>query len=434
MLLEDPLQKDRAIALLAQRYRRFRAALAESDALDHVFEEPIAGLDRELLSELRGRPKPDPFVLGTRRWLEFLLIEQDSIAELRAVAGALFRERHPVEDPGRGSFTLKEIGMRALRETERADRWLGELAARGQRLSARRFALWERRQQLRGELGLEPKPDREFTESLGLEALRLLGETDDAFSELGAKSWKEYLTTALGADLTGEWPTRISLRSMVELVREEDWFRGLSLEPFEKGAPLGASSVMRGLAALGRRLHDAAASGLPFVLGHDPEARRAEMAGALFALLLVNPSFVTRRLGVGGARSSAFLRRLHEVLLIAVRQSALCVLLFDRGGSTSAFQERFEESVSRSLGFPIPGTLAGVLYARERSTSKFAGLLWAGLRNHELIERHDDDWYRNPRAIQELRAEYETPPWLASPKGVLESGARRWVSLLSSGR
>ena len=45
-------------------------------------------------------------------------------------------------------------------------------------------------------------------------------------------------------------------------------------------------------------------------------------------------------------------------------------------------------------------------------------------RATELGEAHDDDWFRNPRAIEQLRAEARQPPATTSTSEALTAGAR----------
>jgi hypothetical protein len=63
-----------------------------------------------------------------------------------------------------------------------------------------------------------------------------------------------------------------------------------------------------------------------------------------------------------------------------------------------------------ALGFELPFELAGVFVrVRPRDSQRFAGALLAAERYERLVRTHDEDWFRNPRAIAELRAELGEP-------------------------
>lgn len=432
MLIQDPIRLDRSLAEFARSCRRFQAALVGADGSEHSFEDAPAGLDEELLDLFSKSRERDPFLAGAERWLGFLLVEQAAISEARAVAFALMRERHALELPEKGEFTLAELRGRALRETPRADDWMRPLAARAAELSARRFALWERRREARERLQVDSEPAPGIFQCVPKLALSFLEATDAAYSELAIRSWRTLLERGLGAEVAGEWPTRINTRTLAELLREADWLEGISPEPFEKAKALGASSVMRGLGAFGRALHDASAGRrLPFVVAQAPAALRRSAAGALFALLPCDADFATRRLGVGRVRCPDYLRQLRAILLIGSRQSALRALLeAGHGLGPKAFRERFVELFQHALGFEAAPALAGVVFAGDHARTDFAGLLLAAERDDQLTERYDQDWYRNPRGSRELRAEYEAPPAGQVDPAELQAGVHRLVQAL----
>jgi hypothetical protein len=56
---------------------------------------------------------------------------------------------------------------------------------------------------------------------------------------------------------------------------------------------------------------------------------------------------------------------------------------------------------------------------------RFAGWATARERFALLEEAHDEDWYRNPRAIDQLRSEAELSPRTELPTEELRSGLTR---------
>ena len=62
---------------------------------------------------------------------------------------------------------------------------------------------------------------------------------------------------------------------------------------------------------------------------------------------------------------------------------------------------------------------------------RFAGLLLAATQVAELTQEHDADWFRNPRAIEQVRAEASVPPPVrVSPELLARGGAalREWLA------
>jgi hypothetical protein len=50
-------------------------------------------------------------------------------------------------------------------------------------------------------------------------------------------------------------------------------------------------------------------------------------------------------------------------------------------------------------------------------------LLLASVRARELTESHDEDWFRNPRAVDQLRSEAALPPQCETSPDDLRAGA-----------
>jgi hypothetical protein len=60
---------------------------------------------------------------------------------------------------------------------------------------------------------------------------------------------------------------------------------------------------------------------------------------------------------------------------------------------------------------------------RPRDSQHFAGALLAASRHETLLQTHDEDWFRNPRAITELRAELNEPALTPLSAETLSLGA-----------
>ena len=127
-------------------------------------------------------------------------------------------------------------------------------------------------------------------------------------------------------------------------------------------------------------------------------------------------------------------RRLARALLVDLRVAAFRVLLrglLTRG--SRAIDSELPELSDAALGFELPPAVAGVfIRVRPRDSQRFVGALLAASRQEALVQRHDEDWFRNPRAIAELRAELsEAAPDLPTSED-LAAGARAFAARLQT--
>jgi hypothetical protein len=63
---------------------------------------------------------------------------------------------------------------------------------------------------------------------------------------------------------------------------------------------------------------------------------------------------------------------------------------------------------------------------------RLAGLLLAATRARELADEHDEDWFRNPRAIDQLRAETRVVPATTCTPDALQAGVHSLTHALTS--
>ncbi len=430
----DPFALDRSLAAYARLERRFRVALTEGTAEDHAFEVLPPGFSKERLRELRRDPA-DAFEKAAARWMARLLLEHALITERSAVAQAFLRDARPVDEPDQGPFTVAELFERALSDAPRRAGWLDALAAQGGEVGARRIALLEaltlNARELGADSALAPEPAGVVRDA----GAAFMAATRDARRELGMRSLAEWIALGLGTDALGDWPVSLNASRLGEWFREGRLLDGLSPELGATPRMLGSSSGLRALSRFGRAVHDAGASSRrPFVIARDPYALRSKSHGALFSLLPFHASFAERRLGVGRGRFSEFSRGLGRVLLLSACSEALrAELAFAAAEGASAYRRAFAEQLPELLGFEIPPRLAGVVFANEQAPRQLAALFQAVERDRVLTERHDEDWFRNPRAIEELRGDFESVPEPEPDAAALESGGRRLAALLTAG-
>jgi hypothetical protein len=93
-------------------------------------------------------------------------------------------------------------------------------------------------------------------------------------------------------------------------------------------------------------------------------------------------------------------------LLLDARVEAFRVLLRELlSNGPAAVRRELAELSHTALGFELPLSVVGAfIRVRPRDSQRFAGALLAASHQRALVEAHDDDWFRNPRAIRELRA------------------------------
>jgi hypothetical protein len=165
--------------------------------------------------------------------------------------------------------------------------------------------------------------------------------------------------------------------------------------------PVGGASFLRAAAQWGYALREGGtARSLPFALARDPYATAAHLFGAALAIAVADPVFQKRRLRLAARTGAAQSRALRLVLLHEARFAAMRLLL--------AAQERvsaddFEELGTRVFGAPLPAALRDAWpQARCDDSARFVAVLRAHTFVRELVSRHDEDWFENPRAGAEL--------------------------------
>jgi hypothetical protein len=368
------------------------------------------------------------------RWLYWLELMRRALP-LEGVRVRRYRaERHALDFPLSGDFSWRELLGHALRDRPRRDALLDALLARGGELRDAGTRLGELRAQLpsfggrsRSELEL-PCPD------MTAHAHAFLALSADAYGSLEVRTLSDVLELGLAHAADDGWPRQLSLRSLNDLVGAHDWLSGLRLELGGLPAPLSAASFMRGLLRLGAAWTTALAPhAQPFSVAHDPFGLARCTHGALLAGLTTSTVFLRRQLGLGRDRALAHGRALSRAALLFGRLLALRVLLDEpalRG--PAALREAFAEHGAKTFGFELPPTAAGLWFRpRPGDAQRLAGLLCAASRSSELADEHDDDWFRNPRAIEQLRAEAAMPPATACTAQELEQGSAALARALS---
>ncbi len=449
----SPVDLDRALARAAGQWVGWR---------EHTLREPL-DLDPEegplepfrdatgltLFRELRELPAQDPLREPLQRWVYRLAEQRINAAVLTRREQERRRPRQVPEAPGRAAVSLARMLESALADAPRRALWLRLFLEHAAPVSTVEVELWQRRREIARRMGLSGPgeieaplraPPGESTAGEGTSAgpspliepqrVAAPGAADgskhtaalaealsrqlrERIEELGAKDLAALLGSALGQDIPADWPARLSLQRLSDYFRDGELLRSLELRPAPLPPSLGAASFCRALGVLGGAWLEALApQDQPFVVAHDPYGLQRHEAAALFARLPLNARFLGRHLQVPRGALADVQRRLGQVCLLSLAQAALRVRLRSAAlGSERGFREAFSELTNLELGIALPPRLAGAVFQLDvEDEQRLVGSLLAAQRERELIEAHDEDWFRNPRAIEQLRAEARRPP------------------------
>lgn len=417
----DPLKLDRALFRTATEWRRWRRGLDSADLTSlPAFELNRWAIGLSCFQRVLELHPADPLRGPLGRWV-YRLTEQR--VNQRAL---LIREhrlrREIVQIPSeRSEMPLSQLkqalllpaGGRAERLAKRPGR-LGALARHGGNYRTASLLVWERRQEFAQRMGLSSPDSIELPcEAPELLASRWLTESQDAWLSTSTPDLNHAIELGVDARDDHGWPARLSPASLQRLLSEGDLFRSLDLDPGELPQALGGSSFLRAMARVGAAWHDAASpKDQPFVIAHDPYGLRRREVGARFAMLALNPAFATHKLRLSGPRLEHHLRATQRTLLLESRIAALRVLLRKPAltGAT-AFNQAFEEYSALVFGEPLDARLSATLFSLHvDDVQRFCGLFLAAASSAALREAHDFDWFRNPRGIDQVRADAAIPP------------------------
>jgi len=417
----EPLSLDRALREAARELeRRKKTGESSEDAL------PAFLRDEETLHWLRELRDKDPLAPSLELWL-LRLLEQAEFGGRRNELGRAHREQpHPISEPEQARRTLAELLQLSLARPRERAAYLRGYFASAANVAERVLRLWEERQ-LFAERVRAPLASFEIaSEAIVPAAHAFLENTRSAFETLQIREPAQLVTTLLAETAAEGWPARLSQRSTLDLLGDPAFFQGLRLRPFALPEARGAGSFLLALSYAGRALSDAAsAQRSPFVLGTDVFDLQRNTVGALIGTLPLSPAFATRRLGLGPGHVRDQQRALARSVLADLRVSAFRVLLRELLlAGKKHLRAELPELSHRALGFELPEPVAGVfIRVRPRDSQRFAGALLAASRHETLVQTHDEDWFRNPRAIAELRAELSEPAPTTPSAETLSQGA-----------
>lgn len=425
----DPLKVDREIAEAARALSRDARALrtGQADPSNPFFSQRLVAT-RTAFHAVSHLSMQDPLREPLRRWIYRLAEHRIDRAVMVRAAHERYVEEHVISEPLRTKIPLSRMMERALSEPRRARAWLDSFLRSSEKLGGAESVLWERRREVASRMGLSGPDEIEAPGTSGVKAAHaFIDRTTDALAGVVGSDVENWLHVGLGREAREGFPRHLLPRTILDFFRGTDLFRSVDLDPGRLPLPFAPASFVRALLRVGAAWVDATAPrDQPFVIAHDPYGLRRRTIGALFGLLPAAAPFARRALGVDASRMSSHLRALSGLLLVGTRLAALRVVLRSHAlEGRRSLQEAYEEETRRVLLTPLPGTAAGALIRLHvDDVQRFAGILLASALAERLREEHDEDWYRNPRAIERLRDDARLSPPATTTDEALALGER----------
>lgn len=433
----SPVDTDRRLARAHDQWRSWRRRLSEQADPD---DEPLAGFrivtGLSLFRELDELPATDPLREPLRRWVYRLAEQRINHGALVALASAAQRKRELPDAPVRGAISLDGLLARAIEDAPRREPWTRLYLSQARFISAESVLLWQRRREVARRMRIDDPAQIEApADNVRAVAAEVAAATRDRIRELRLPSLAAFIERALGRDVPGDWPARLTPQRMLDFFRDGDLLRSLELRPRPLPSSVGAASTARALAILGGAWHEALAPrDQPFVVAHDPYGARRHEAAALFAQLLLSRRFLARHFDISARLLPDVERRMAELWLFELARAAFRARVRPAAlESERAFRETYAELAARDLNLSLSPAAAGSLFRLGiEDEQRLTGQLLAAARRRALIDAHDEDWFRNPRAIEQLRAEARLPPEVKVPPERLEKALRASLAELTA--
>jgi hypothetical protein len=325
-----------------------------------------------------------------------------------------------------GPVPLAEAQLAVVRERDRTRRRMLGLGVAMASSSNGRDAAAEKRARARAEVGLTPDWDGV------LEADALLATSDDAYRDVLRWTTRREceLTPAPDGDLErADLLYALSLRrwdglfpdGMLAIVLERSLaalrldLRRIRIDDDRRPGQWPGAHAFETRVAL-RRQGGAAdwlglleAVGQALAAGHLPPHRRPPAApftlGSLLSGLLLDARFLAERVDCDRKHAADLIRALALRQLFALRARAAAFRVaseVERGVAGAAWYDLYREAMSLATGAAWPAGLA----ARDADAGRAAAVLRGAARaerlRRSLVERFDDDWWKNPRSADAL--------------------------------
>jgi hypothetical protein len=424
----DPLHFDRALLHVTQSWVRGRRRLrsgAEFDVAPFDLAPWVAS--RTAFDAVSALPAQDPLREPLLRWV-FRLLEERVNWTARIEWERTRREAAYGVDSGEGriALTLAAMVRRLLNDPGRETHWIRTMVAHAGEAGGRRTLLWQRRAEVARRLKLDPVDPFGMAHGAEMAARDWLRRTDELFDELGVGGPSDWLSFATARAAADGWPARITPATLQGLLGERGLCARVEIDPGPLPAALAPASFVRSFARIGAALRDARApKDQPFCIAHDASGFTRLCFGALFAHVPLLVSFQQRKLDVPRTALRDRFRNLGGMVLIASRKLAHDVLLrhaeIDGGEAPADLLGQIDERELKAGG--LAKTRGALFLPRSDAAERLLAWLAASTMAEQLKDDHDEDWYRNPRAVDEVHERAALPAQASGVEADAEHGA-----------
>lgn len=224
---------------------------------------------------------------------------------------------------------------------------------------------------------------------------------------------------ALAKDAREGWPARPLARWLDDVLKPLVP-RGLRVKGLP--TPLGGATFLRAAGTWGFTWKGAATpKSMPFALARDPYPAPAHRFAGAVALAIAELSFQRRALELPSRIAIGQARMLRTTALLHARTHAARVVL---GTSEHVDESLFEEMTMRAFGTPLPSSMLDA-WPAPRIDDPTRLLAIAGTRTFvkNLVDRYDEDWFRNPKAGTHLTSLACGPAFDPEPPPATEAQA-----------
>lgn len=261
------------------------------------------------------------------------------------------------------------------------------------------------------------------TEPLAIELLKIAQKRSEA-------RWyaSSAIQSFLARDARDGWPAYLTQRWL------DDVFKALAPRGADAGKlpeALGGASFLRAASAWGTAWKNAGAPrSMPFALARDPYPVPAFRFGFAMAQAVAEPELQRRTLELPARTAKAQSRILRGSMFHEARVIAARALFATEEHVTPTL---FEEVTARLFGAPLPASMRDAWPdARTTDPARLLALLGTRAFVKHIVDRYDEDWFRNPKAGTHLTSLACGPAFDAEPlpEGVVNATARAFEEAL----
>ncbi|MEA2745924.1 MAG: hypothetical protein QOI41_67 [Myxococcales bacterium] len=261
------------------------------------------------------------------------------------------------------------------------------------------------------------------SEPLAVELLKVARKTSE-----GRWYASSAMQSFLARDAREGWPAYLTQRWL------DDVFKALAPRGADAGKlpeALGGASFLRAATTWGYAWKTAGAPrSMPFALARDPYPAPAFRFGFAMAHAVAEPEFQKRLLELPARLAKAQARVLRGTMFHEARMIAARALFATEEHVTPSL---FEEIGARLFGAPLPASMRDAWPdPRTSDPSRLLALLGTRAFLAHIVDRYDDDWFRNPKAGTHLTSLACGPAFDgdALPDGAVMATARAFEEAL----